>query len=170
MRGLFYRHRRWQLLNLLFFVVALGCALFFHGVINAIAIYQNDSVIEPFFSLAAEQSLYQAAGLSQYWSAQINGAFALFSQPGLWIDILWLPVSIALIILVAAFGTLLAAPRWQRSLILLLIGIALVWAMPLLYPLDNNVSRLASIPAVGLYFSIAAAWICGTRLRGVRSS
>lgn len=170
MRGLFYRHRRWQLLNLLLFVLALGLALFFHGIINAIAVYQDDGALELFFTHTSEQTLYQLFLLNEYWSAQINGAFALFSNPGLWLDILWLPVSIAIIILIEAFGTLLASPRWQRSALLLLVGVGLVWLMSLIYPLENNISRLASIPAVGLYFSIAAAWVSGTRLRGVRSS
>lgn len=174
MRGLFYRHRRWQKLNVLLLVLALMLAFFFHAVLNAIA--------QSAYGSATFESLYpqlkQAIGDGQmalmftsanFWTAQFSGFLSVFTQPTLWLSWLYLPLSIATILIVQALAALMNQPRWQTSTLLLIVGCIAAWALPLVVDVTASPQALAVPAQVGLFFALAAAWISGSRLRGHHS-
>lgn len=174
MRGLFYRHRRWQKLNFFLLVLALMLAFFFHGVLNAIAQAAGGSSMFESLYPRLEQSIADGQMVNMltsgsFWTAQFSGFVSVFTQPTLWVSWLYFPLSIAAILLVQALAALMNQPRWQTSTLLLLIGCIAAWALPLVVDVLESPQSLAVPAQVGLYFAIAAAWISGARLRGHHS-
>lgn len=169
MRGLFYRHRRWQKLNVFMFSVSVLTALFFHGVINTLAVIDGTPAIERVHALITQGHIAQVFLDSSFFAAQFDGFLAIISHPGLWFDWLWLPVSIALILVIQGFGTLLNRPRWQRSVLLLFAAWLGVWGLPQVFSIEATAAELSPTVLVGLYFSIAACLTTGARLRGHHS-
>ncbi|RUO32539.1 hypothetical protein [Aliidiomarina soli] len=169
MRGLFYRHRRWQKLNVFMFCISILFAMFYHGVVNTIAVNIGNADLARVEALIADSRIFALFSEPVYWQAQFSGFIAVFQNVSLWLDILWLPVSIALILLVEGLGTLMNRPRWQLSVLLLIAGGLLAWALPLVYDVSRTPQNLTDPALVGLYFSLAGAWVCGARLRGHHS-
>lgn len=169
MRGLFYRHRRWQKLNVLMLCVSILIAMFYHGVLNTLAVAVRQDNVASVQSIIEQSGVFALFSSNIFWQAQFSGFFSVFQQLSLWFDILWLPVSAALILVIEGLGTLLNRPRWQLSLLLLIMGIAFASLLPQVYDISGSARDTGDPALIGLYFSIAAAWVCGARLRGHHS-
>lgn len=168
MRGLFYRHRVWQKMNCLTASVAALLVLFFHGVLTLLS--RGEDVISsgqpPLNFIIANGPVHHLTSEPAFWSAQAQVFTAIFSHVGLWFHIVWLPVSLALIILVRGLCTLMARPRWQATLLLLALGLICMNLLTMLTAPDAPVKELAAPHAVALYFAVAAFWASATHLRG----
>lgn len=173
MRALFYRHKPWQKLNLLLMCIGLCSVMFWHGVLNTIAVANTDGAQstewQTLYTMLSNFELLNVFTSSLFWSAQFSGFLSVFQQPMLWFSWLWLPASIALIILIQAFAMLLNTPRWLRSVLLLTIGFALAWAIPQLITIADSAQALGIPAHVALYFSVAATWSSAARVRGHHS-
>ncbi|RUO24002.1 hypothetical protein CWE09_12705 [Aliidiomarina minuta] len=171
MRGLFYQHRPWQKLNCLTAFLAALMVLFFHGILNLLstgrsALTADDSSLTHILS---SSEIHRLLSESDFWIAQVQGFFSIFSNIGLWLHIVWLPVSIALIIVIRGLCTLTGRPRWQASIFLMVAGSLALHLIHIFISPAATLNQLAAGPAVALYFSLAAFWASASRLRGPNS-
>lgn len=174
MRGLFYRHRRWQKLNLTLLVLALMLAFFFHAVLNTIAQSVNESATSTGFYPDLEQTIangdiFLLFTSSQLWTAQFSGFFSVFTYPTLWLSWLWLPLTIAVLLVIQALSALTNQPRWQTSTLILLLACLAAWGLPVIVDVFSSAQALAIPAQVGLYCSLSAAWVSAVRLRSHHS-
>lgn len=169
MRSLFYRHNPWQKLNLIMAIIALGFALFWHAVLNTIAQNQDPESIATLAQMLANLELASLFSSNIFWNAQFTGFFSIFTHATLWLSWLWLPVSIALIILIQGFAVLLNTPRWLRGALLITLAFAAVSGLSMLLDTHTSAQTLAIPAHVALYFSLAATWVSAARIRGYHS-
>lgn len=171
MRGLFYQHRPWQKLNCLTAILAALMVLFFHGILNLLSTNQTASTASDssLANILSSSEIHRLFSESDFWVAQVQGFFSIFSNIGLWLHIVWLPVSIALIIVIRALCTLTGRPRWQASIFLLVAGSLAMHLMQAFSSPADTAAQLAAGPAIALYFSLAALWASASRLRGPNS-
>ncbi|RAJ98367.1 hypothetical protein B0I24_105120 [Aliidiomarina maris] len=149
-------------------LVALFAALFWHGVINAIASHQQTDNWLQLQTMLLNFRLGDVFASHLFWDAQFSGFLNILEYPTLWLSWLWIPVSVAIVILLQAVATLTNIPRWLVSLLLLALGILAMWGLPQTSG-GQSPQGLAHAAHVALYLAIAALYISATRLRGHQS-